>query len=469
MGKVYSKLVESFGYLTEAPVNDTGYDPDKVQYAYQDGKANPNWPGNKPPAGPDTSDYTDPRGTDNVTNDPNKPVDPNKKKPGGSGKNAGTRAFQHWLNSKGIKVSVDGVWGPETAAGNDKYFNTYVYGKKMPREQQDEYEAMRGVGTAYNVRVTPGSGNMYIGSPEYLAAMKKYGYDPKTGNPVGGATPGQSGQPGRATGALPSKQEALILKSLERLEPIFKKYGVKVECAYKEDGTLLTEDDWVLKHINMFTPEEQMQIWKVLSEAVNESEKLDEKFVNGKFYPDSALDTKPKRSVTGNVDLPKDFGKAPVDSKGNPVRPNYLGPETKPGAGAAPSAPGASAAPNVPGEAPAQQSKLSKFGKNLAGRFGLGGGKRALAKGAAKLGLRAIPFIGTAYMLWDIGSALYDTFATTEMADIDPADQQIIAQEIQNLTQMSKSADYNSVSDETKKRVTAILNAANKLAQQQAA
>lgn len=179
-------LLENGTLVSEAPINDTGYDPDKVQYAYQDGKANPNWPGNKPPAGPDTSNYIDPRGTDNVTNDPNKPVDPNKKKPGGSGKNAGTRAFQHWLNAHGIKVAVDGVWGPETAAGNDKYFNTNVYGKKMPKEQQDEYEAMRGVGTAHNVRVTPGSGNMYIGSPEYLSAMKKYGYDPKTGNPVGG-------------------------------------------------------------------------------------------------------------------------------------------------------------------------------------------------------------------------------------------------------------------------------------------
>jgi hypothetical protein len=115
---------------------------------------------------------------------------------------------------------------------------------------------------------------------------------------------------------------------------------------------------------------------------------------------------------------------------------------------------------------PTQQSTLSKFGKNLSSRFGMGGGKRAAAKGIAKLGLRSIPYIGTAILLWDIGSALYDTFATTEIADLDPADQQVIAQEIKNLTQMSKSADYNSVSDETKKRVTAILNAANKLAQQ---
>ena len=201
MTKIYRQLVESFGYIAEAPINATGYDPDQVQYAYQGGKANPNYPGAQNTPGPDTSSYTDPRGTDNVTNDPvkdqNKPVDQNQpKKKTGRGANAGTRAFQHWLNSKGIKVAVDGKWGPETAGGNDKYFNTYVVGKKISKEQQDEYEAMRGVGTAHNVRVTPGSGNMYIGSPEYIAAMNKYGFDVKTGDPIGGAKTGPA--PGEA-------------------------------------------------------------------------------------------------------------------------------------------------------------------------------------------------------------------------------------------------------------------------------
>jgi hypothetical protein len=432
MGKVYSKLVESFGYIAEAPINQTGYDPEKVQYAYQDGKANPNWPGNKPPAGPDTSDYRDPRGLDNVTNDP---VKPTPKKPGMSG-NAGTRAFQHWLNSKGIKVAVDGKWGPETAGGNQKYFDTYVVGKKISKEQQDEYEAMRGVGTAHNVRVSPGSGNVYIGSPEYIATMKKYGYDVKTGNPVGGAqsaTPGQSGQ--RKTGALPSKQEDIILNSVEKLEAIFKKYGIQAECAYKDDGSLLTEDDWVLKHINMFSPQEQMEIWKILSEA--------ELTPFGSVGSDIAArrkEAEAQRARAGVSSAYKDSLAA--------------GQRYQQGATAA--------AQNMP----QKQSTLSKFGKNLTNRFGAGGGKRAAAKGVAKLGLRAIPYIGTAVLLWDIGSALYDTFATTEIADLDPADQEIIAREIKNLTDMSKSADYASVSEETKKRVTAILNAANKLAQQ---
>lgn len=419
MGKVYSKLVESFGYLTEAP-------DDAAELSQRYGSDSYVARAAADTPGPNTNDYRDPKGLDNVTNDPVKP----KPKPGMSG-NAGTRAFQHWLNSKGIKVAVDGKWGPETAGGNQKYFDTYVVGKKISKEQQDEYEAMRGVGTAHNVRVSPGSGNMYIGSPEYLAAMKKYGYDPKTGNPIGGAA--QSTTPGqKATGALPTKSEQLILQSLSRLEPIFKKYGIQAECAYKDDGSLLTEDDWVLKHINMFTEQEKMEIWKTISEI---------------------------KDISGDAAYSKMQADMDARAAKERVKSAYkdslsAGQRYQQGATAA--------AQNMP----QQQSTLGKFSKNLAGRFGLGGGKKAAIKGAAKLGLRAIPFLGTAVLLYDVGSALYDTFATTEIADLDPADQQIIAQEIKNLTDMSQSADYASVSDETKKKVTAILNAANKLAQQ---
>lgn len=441
MGKVYKKLVESFGYITEAPVNDTGYDPEKVQYAYQGGKANPDWPGNKPPEETDTNN--------------NKPPVKPKPKPGMAA-HPGTRAYQHWLNSHGSKIAVDGKYGQQTmTAGSqlsdkiraaqqiDKFSSTTPEGKKRSEEfkaRSEELSAMMGVGTAHNVKVAPGTGYVYVGSPEYLAAMKKYGYDPKTGDPIPGfqhpnpklwigfdsaTQPGQSGQ--RQTGALPSKQEDLILNSVGKLEAIFKKYGIQAECAYKADGSLLTEDDWVLKNINMFSLQEQMEIWKILSEA----------------------ELTPYGSVGSDIAARR---------KGAEVASAYkdslaAGQRYQQGATAA--------AQNMPD----QQSKLAKFGRNLGTRFGMGGGKRAAAKGIAKMGLRAIPFLGTAVLLYDIGSALYDTFATTEIADLDPADQQIIAQEIKNLTQMSQSADYNSVSDETKKRVTAILNAANKMAQ----
>lgn len=444
MGKVYKKLVESFGYIAEAPINATGYDPDKVQYAYQNGKANPNYPGAQNTPGPDTSDYQDPKGLDNVTNDPEQKT--NKPKPkSGMPANPGTRAYQHWLNKHGIKVTVDGKYGPQT-----KTAASTMYEKIKASKQKDAFEprfqesqAMLGVGTAYNVKPSPGTDYVWLGSPKYLETMKKYGYDPKTGDPIPGfqhpnpklwvgfepeTEAGQGGQQRRATGALPSRQEDIILNSVGKLEAIFKKYGIKVECAYKDDGSLLTEDDWVLKHINMFSAQEQMEIWKILSEA----------------------ELTPFGSVGADIAARR---------RGAEVASAYkdslaAGQRYQQGATAA--------AQNMP----QKQSTLSKFGKNLTNRFGAGGGKRAAAKGVAKLGLRAIPYIGTAVLLWDIGSALYDTFATTEIADLDPADQEIIAREIKNLTDMSKSADYASVSEETKKRVTAILNAANKMAQQ---
>ena len=48
MGKVYKKLVESFGYIAEAPINATGYDPDQVQYQYSGGKPNGQVPAGDP-------------------------------------------------------------------------------------------------------------------------------------------------------------------------------------------------------------------------------------------------------------------------------------------------------------------------------------------------------------------------------------------------------------------------------------
>ena len=455
MGKVYKKLVESFGYIAEAPGDAANsYAGINLSGNVPAGDPSPMKPGDTryaPGYNPNTgSSYTGDIG--DAPNDPVKdnPTDKPKSK---YNSNPGTRAYQHWLNSHGIKVAIDGKYGPETQAAASTMFEKIKAAKEKdlyePRFQ--ESQTMLGVGTAHNVKPSPGTSYMWLNSPKYLEAMKKYGYDPKTGNPIPGfqhpnpklwvgfdsaapgAQPGQSGQ--RKTGANPTPQEALILKSVEKLEAIFKKYGIQAECAYKDDGSLLTEDDWVLKHINMFTPQEQMEIWKILSEA--------ELSPFGSVGSDIAArrkEAEAQRARAGVSSAYKDSLSA--------------GQRYQQGATAA--------AQNMP----QKQSTLSKFGKNLSNRFGAGGGKRAAAKGVAKLGLRAIPYIGTAVLLWDIGSALYDTFATTEIADLDPADQQIIAQEIKNLTSMSQSKEYDTVSEETKKRVTAILNAANKMAQQ---
>jgi len=201
------KLIESFGYIAEASpeelirqqpamsyaanklsganatgrdttANPTGYDPKKVQYSYQDGKANPDWPGNKPP-----EDQKD------TPTDQTNPTDQDKPKPKSKyNVNPGTRAYQHWLNSHGVKVAIDGKYGPATQAAASTMFEKIKAAKEKdlyePRFQ--ESQTMLGVGTAHNVKPSPGTSYMWLNSPKYLEAMKKYGYDPKTGNPIPG-------------------------------------------------------------------------------------------------------------------------------------------------------------------------------------------------------------------------------------------------------------------------------------------
>ena len=143
-----------------------------------------------------------------VTTDPNKPpVDPNKKKRpyGNNYKNPGTRAFQNWLNAHGVKVTVDGVYGPETQTAGQAYYEK-IKDYKRPNHDAEykEFSDMQGCGTAYNVRPDKNDdkGYMWLGSKTYLAAMQKYGYDPKTGNPVGGGPAKPAGQAASPTNKL---------------------------------------------------------------------------------------------------------------------------------------------------------------------------------------------------------------------------------------------------------------------------
>ena len=211
MGKVYKKLVESFGYIAEA---EPGQRPGGIAFNQDAGTTS----GQAAPAdtspGSNTSSYTGDIG--NATNDPvkdnpnptDKPTDKPKSK---YNVNPGTRAYQHWLNSHGVKVAIDGKYGPATQAAASTMFEKIKAAKEKdlyePRFQ--ESQTMLGVGTAHNVKPSPGTSYMWLNSPKYLEAMKKYGYDPKTGNPIPGfqhpnpklwvgfdsATPGQGTQP----------------------------------------------------------------------------------------------------------------------------------------------------------------------------------------------------------------------------------------------------------------------------------
>jgi hypothetical protein len=319
-------------------------------------------------------------------------------------------------DNAGRPLSVDGVWGWRTEEAKQNFFKKYPGNSPEGRQYDDYAEKVR---QDLLWRLIPDKGT---GKTARMGPPRSKGKDPAIGEPSPEAAKamGISVTPGATPGATDPAYNN-ILASVGKLEAILKKYNVQAECAYKEDGTLLTEDDWVLKHINMFTPQEQMEIWKVLSEA--------ELTPFGTVGADIAA-----RRRAGELD--QRIAKAQANMANRAAQ-----------------------------NAPQQQSTLSKFGKNLAGRFGLGGGKRGAAKGIAKLGLRAIPFLSTAWVLYDVGSALYDTFAKTEIADLSPEDQQAIAAQIKSITEFSKSADYNNAPDDLKKRITAVLNSANKLAQ----
>jgi LysM repeat protein len=104
-------------------------------------------------------------------------------------KNPGTMAFQNWINANGGNVKVDGQYGDNTSqamnsleTAKPKEFGTG--GGTRRAEMMD----MLAVGTAYNVK--PGGGTS-LDSPRYLELMKKYGYDPKTGQKIGGSGSGQ--------------------------------------------------------------------------------------------------------------------------------------------------------------------------------------------------------------------------------------------------------------------------------------
>ena len=137
MGKVYKKLVESFGYIAEAPGDAANsYAGINLSGNVPAGDPSPMKPGDTryaPGYNPNTgSSYTGDIG--DAPNDPVKdnPTDKPKSK---YNSNPGTRAYQHWLNSHGIKVAIDGKYGPETQAAASTMFE-----KIKAAKEKDLYE-----------------------------------------------------------------------------------------------------------------------------------------------------------------------------------------------------------------------------------------------------------------------------------------------------------------------------------------
>lgn len=361
---------------------------------------------------------------------PTAPGTPAAPKPPGTGsstvqgpkigyENPGTRAFQNFLNSVGFKVAVDGKYGPETQAAGRKYFDQLQSDPKSGKPALDKYFDMLSVGTAYNVIPAPGKDYVWLNGPIYLEKMKKHGYDPKTGNPIGG----QAGSPGgAATRSANPQQVAKLTTSLDSIEAILAKYKIKT------NESLDPVEQLVIENINQFTPAEQMQIWALLSE---------------------------KFDISGNdayAQMQRDMDARAARER---VRSAYRGSQD-------------AAARYNQGASTAPQSKLDKFVGKLGGARGIAN-KAAARLGGSMLGGPLAPFIAAgsiAYTAFDIGKAIYDTFADKDaLAQLDDADQAAVKQQMATIVALQRDQEFmNQLDPELKKRLENALKGLNKLA-----
>lgn len=244
-----------------------------------------------------------------------------------------------------------------------------------------------------------------------------------------------------------------LTQSLTAIETLMTKYKIS-ESVTVQDLELMTEDElrsFVMENITMFTEAEQMSI---LKQYITESSQLDEKFVNGKFYP-GASSSRPTRSVSGDVPLPANFGRAPTDSKGNPMRPDYMG-----GTPAAPTSPAPAPAP-APAPGPGKTSWLDKA-KGLVNKVG-GAVKGAVtrnprvaagvAAGAAVLSLAAAGFGLGKFMSWLSGDV-----------EMEAADKDALMGHLKVLEEFGKNPEVvNGLPADVKKRLEVVLGKLDKL------
>jgi len=256
-----------------------------------------------------------------------------------------------------------------------------------------------------------------------------------------------------------------LTQSLTAIEALMTKYKIS-ESVTVEDLETMTEDElraFVMANIKMFTEAEQMSIMK---QFITESERLDEKFVNGKFYPDTAQDTKPRRSATGNVDLPKDFGKQPVDSKGNPIRPDYMGSQGKTGTAPTPGPTPTPAPGPTPTPAPGPDGKASWLdrGKALISKIADKTKAAAMrnprvAAGVAILSTAAAGFGISKFIDWIKGGDI----------KMDPADLAELQKHLKVLEEFGKNPEVvKGLPADVQKRLESVLGKLNKLQKVQA-
>lgn len=198
---IYNKLVESFGYIAEAdPAAFIRQNPaasfgaNNLSGNVPAGDPSPMKPGDtryNPDYDPNTgklkTDTDTPAPTDPANNDQNKP----KPKPGIKAY-PGVRALQHFLNKNGIKIAIDGKFGPETSKATDQmvrqiealYPKTKYDGSPERAAQYDKWDKM----SKEHLNLRQAAIQRGTNNAEAASILTQYGYDPKTGDPVGGKT-----------------------------------------------------------------------------------------------------------------------------------------------------------------------------------------------------------------------------------------------------------------------------------------
>jgi len=185
-----------------------------------------------------------------------------------------------------------------------------------------------------------------------------------------------------------------LASALGAIEAVLAKYKIKTESIEEQI------DAYILKNINEYSQQEQLEIWRTLTEAEDI------------YVPPNSGGRARDAGTQARMQMARNPN--PALSRANDPFGLVGRSETTP----------------TP-----KQSKLAKFAGKLGGAKGIG--KKLVGRAAATaLSGPAALAVGTGLAAWtayDIGKALYDTFASTEIADLDPADQKIITDNLKTV------------------------------------
>lgn len=229
MTKIYKALVEEFGYIAEAPDDDDSpeakirkqpamsYAANKLSRSGQgaqpsqgveprQGDASSSFVSDKPAGDPSTMVPGEIRyapGYDPNARTPDQPAptdqktDTNKPKPKPSMPvHPGVKAMQHFLNKNGFKIKTDGKFGPATKTAREQMWakvqDSFPKGKyDGTPERRAQYDAYDKLSREY-LDMGEAALSKNLNSPEFIKIMNQYGYDPKTGDPIGGVKSGSA-------------------------------------------------------------------------------------------------------------------------------------------------------------------------------------------------------------------------------------------------------------------------------------